>query len=159
MKVNDIHKYDHDVDTIFAFYTNKKAIKKKMKALGSRKIDVEVEEKKKSTKVKIVREVPAEVPTALKKFVGSWNRLTQKEVWKGAEGGPYKGEITIDFEGMPLTIVSSGILKSVGEGCTNNIETEIKCSIPFVGKMLAKFVADQIKVALEDEYDYIKENA
>ena len=44
-----------------------------------------------------------------------------------------------------------------GDGCVNDIEMEVKCGIPLLGKKLAEFIAQDIEKILAAEYEFIKE--
>lgn len=159
MKFTSTYNFDQDVDSIYASYVKKKFVKTKMEALGARNIDLDISKEKKSAAVEIIREMPAEVPSALKKFVKPWNKLTQKEEWSGKKGGPYSSEINVEFDGVPVSIHSFIELEATEDGSSITIETEVKCSILFVGKILAKFVADASSIAIDKELEYISEHA
>jgi len=42
-----------------------------------------------------------------------------------------------------------------GGGCVNRVRLDVKCSIPFVGKTLAVFVAADCERLIADEYEYL----
>ena len=102
------------------------------------------------------REVPAEVPRAMKKFLGEWNKVTQKENWTGTPGEGYKCDISIEIHGVPVTIAGTMELAADGAGCTNTICLDVNCGIPLVGKKLSELVCSQSKTSMQEEYQHIK---
>ena len=155
MKLTNTHIYKQPIDAIYESCINEHFVKTKMSALGARHIEVNILKKGDSTTVEIVREMPTEVPSALKSIVKTWTKMTQTEVWKGEKGGPYDCNINIKVHGAPLSI--QGQMKlAAHEGGTAVVSiTEVKCTIPFVGKMLESFIGDTSKKAIEQEFDYI----
>ena len=131
-----------------------------MEAVGARKIKVEIEKGDKETTVEITRDMPAEVPMMLKKFVHPWNRMTQVEIWKGDKGGPYTCEVKVEFVGAPIAIEGTMSLKgNKSDGCTAKTNSKVSCGIPLVGRKLAKFVGEASEEALGEEFTYIGKNA
>ena len=155
MKLTNTHIYKQSIDAIYESCMNADFIKTKMESLGARHIEVNIHKKEDNTTVEIVREMPVEVPFALKSIVKPWTKMTQIEVWKGDKGGPYYCNITIKVHGAPLSI--QGQMKlATDEGGTAVVSiTEVKCTIPFVGKMLESFIGDTSKKAIEQEFEYI----
>lgn len=157
MKLKGVHQYEHDVDTVFANFTDAEAVKAKLEAIGGRKIEILFcGEKDGKHVIHVKREMPADVPGALKKFVGEWNSVEQVDSWEGAAGGPRKGRTKITVAGVPVSMAGAMLLKPAGAGCVNNILIEVKSSIPFVGKTLAGFAAGDTKKAMAAEYEFIK---
>jgi hypothetical protein len=160
MKVKQKHEYTQDVDTVFASFGDEAFITAKMAAIGARNTKVQsISKSGDTTTVKLTREMPAEAPKQLKKFVSDWNKLTQTEVWKGSAGGPYMCDIQIDIAGVPVGMKGKMKLSTTATGCANDIDMDIKSSIPIVGGTLAKFVGEASVGAMQDEYKYISENA
>lgn len=159
MEVNTKHKYEQSVDKIYKSYTSKKFLKAKMEAIGSRNIEIEVEKGEDKVTVKIVREVPADVPGMLKKFVRPWNKMIQTETWEGSKGGPYNGVVKVVVVGAPVNMEGKMKLKETKSGgCSAKSTTVISCNVPFVGKKLTKFIAESSEESINDEAAYISEN-
>ncbi|MCO5187907.1 MAG: DUF2505 domain-containing protein [Anaerolineae bacterium] len=159
MKVKQAHEYSQDVDTVFASFHDEEFIKAKMAAIGARNVNIEsITQSGDTVNVKLTREMPAEAPSALKKFVKDWNKLTQTEVWMGSAGGPYTCSIKIDIDGVPVGMQGKMKLSATGSGSVNNIDMDIKSGIPIVGGTLAKFVGQSSEKAMQDEYNYISQN-
>lgn len=156
MKISRDHEYAHDTDTVFALFTDAKEIKTKQKALGARKIRVEeCESDEDGAAVRFVRELPADVPGMLSKFLQPWNTVKQSEQWQVCGDGVYTADIDIDIANVPVTIGGTLELEPAKGGCVNHVRLTVDCGIPFVGKKLAEFVAMDCKRLIADEYEYI----
>ena len=158
MRVNATHKYDASMETLFEHFSNPEFYVQKFEACGARNIKVvESESDEGSFEITVEREVPADVPGFLANFVSDWNTLTQTETWEGAPGDEYYNELEISAAGVPVEMRGSMNLMPDGDGCVNDIEIEIKCAIPLVGKKLEQFIAADTANTLAAEYAYIRE--
>ena len=158
MKIKRDHNYAHSTDTVLALFTDVKEIKAKQKALGARNIRVEeCEREAGGAVVRFVRELPADVPGILSKFLQPWNTVEQSEQWRSCGDGVYKADLTIDIANVPVTISGTLKLEPVKNGCVNHVRMAIECGIPFVGKTLAEFVAKDCKRIIADEFEYISD--
>ena len=158
MKIRRDHDYAHSTDTVFAHFTDAKEIEAKQEALGAR--NIRVEECDRDTDgaiVRFVRELPADVPGILSKFLQPWNSAEQSEQWRICDGGVYKADLTIDIANVPVTVSGTLELEPTDDGCTNHVRLGVDCGIPFVGKTLAEFVAKDCKRIIADEYEYISD--
>lgn len=157
MEVRDTHSYAQDVDTLFKHFCDAEQVQTKHDALGARNINlVKFESTDSTLNVIIEREVPADVPRAMRKFLGEWNHIKQVENWSGTPGEGYHCDISIEINGVPVTIVGTMELAPEGAGCSNTVNLNISCGIPLVGKKLAELVASQSKTSMREEYEYIK---
>jgi len=156
MKIRRDHEYAHSTDTVFALFTDADEIEAKQEALGAREIRIEeCETDEHGATVRFVRELPAEVPGMLKKFLQPWNTVTQSEQWHNSGDNSYTADLTIEIANVPVTIGGTLELVPADDGCVNYIRLSVDCGIPFVGKTLAEFVAKDCKRIIADEYEYI----
>ena len=156
MKIARDHDYAHGTDTVFALFTDVKEIKAKQKALDARSIRVEeCERDADGATVRFVRELPAEVPGILSKFLQPWNTVEQSEQWRRYDDGVFKADLAIDIANVPVTISGTLELEPVDDGCVNHVRMVVDSRIPFVGKTLAEFVAKDCKRLIAMEYKYL----
>lgn len=149
------HEYAHNVRTVFALFTDADEIKAKQKALGARKVRVlECKSTPAGASVRFVRELPATVPDVLQRFLQPWNRVEQAEQWRKTADG-FAAKLTIDIANVPVSVSGTLRLEPSGSGCINDVRLDVSCSIPFLGKALAEFVAADCKLLVAEEYDYI----
>lgn len=157
MEVQDVHHYDHDVDSVFRFFHDPAVVKVKYETIGARNVEIlDTSEDGSAFTIKIQREVPADVPGILKKFLGAWNKVIQTEHWQTAANGERTCDLNVDIAGVPVTVTGTMALQSHGDGCVNDIRMKIDCGIPLVGKKLAEFVGGDTKKAMDSEHVYIK---
>ena len=157
MKVTAAHQYDADVDTVFALFSEPSFYERKFKAVGARRVEVvDFDASGSELKFTIRREMPANAPAVIKSIIGEWNTLTQTEEWGGEPGEEYWNDFRIEADNTPVTIAGTMMLQSEGDGCINEIEVDIRCSIPFVGGKVEQFVADDARESLAREYEFIK---
>ena len=158
MKVRRDHEYAHGTDAVFALFTDADEIETKQEALGARNIRVEeCERDDEAAVVRFIRELPADVPGILKKFLQPWNTVQQSEQWRICDDGVYKAKIAIDIASVPVTVAGTLKLEPVDDGCVNHVRLNVDSGIPFIGKTLAEFVAKDCKRIIADEYEYISD--
>ena len=158
MKISRDHNYAHSTDAVFALFTDAKEIKAKQKVLGARNMRVEeCERDADGAAVRFVRELPAEVPGILSKFLQPWNTVGQAENWRDCGDGVYEADLDIDIANVPVTITGTLRLEPIDGGCINHVQVTVECGIPFVGKTLAEFVASDCARLIEEEYEYLTE--
>ena len=158
MDVRRDHEYMHDTDTVFALFTDAEEVEAKQEALGARNIVIEqCTADEDGAIVTFVRELPADVPGILSKFLQPWNTVGQSEQWRKCDNGVYEADLTIDIRNVPVTIAGTLQLEPAEDGCVNHVYLEISSGIPFIGKTLAEFVTRDCKRLIADEYKYLTE--
>jgi hypothetical protein len=158
MKIRQDHEYAYELEAVYAFFIDEEEIEAKHAALGARNISIEeCELYEDGADISFVRELPAEVPGVLARFLQPWNTVQQSEQWRSSDNGGYDAELDIDIAGVPVTITGTLELEPVEGGCVNHVRIDIDCGIPFVGKTLAEFVAKDCERLVAEEYDYICE--
>ena len=155
MKVTATHRYECSIDELYELFTQKQYYLDKFAACGARNVEIiEAAQTDEGFVVESQREVPADVPGVLKSFLGEWNTLRQSEVWDGEEGDEYYNDFEISAEGVPVDMTGTMNLMPDGDGCVNEVEIDINCAIPLVGKKLAQFVASDTEKTLAAEYAF-----
>ena len=158
MKIRQDHEYAHDVEAVYAMFIDAGEVEAKHAALGARNFSLEeCELYEDGADVRFARELPAEVPSVLAKFIQPWNTVDQGEQWRGSDKGGYDALLDIEINGVPVAIKGTLELEPVEGGCINHVRIDVDCGIPFVGKTLAEFVAKDCERLVAEEYDYITE--
>lgn len=158
MKIRQDHEYAHDLEAVYALFVDAEEVEAKHAALGARNISIEeCELYEDGADISFVRELPAEVPGVLARFLQPWNTVNQAEQWRSSERGGYDAELDIDIAGVPVTITGSLVLEPVEGGCVNHVRIDIGCGVPFVGKTLTEFVGKDCERLVSEEYVYICE--
>jgi hypothetical protein len=158
MKIRKDHEYSHGTDALYSFFTDTDKITDKQEALGARKIHIiDCEKDSDGATVRFVRELPADVPGILARFLQPWNRVEQSEQWRVCDDGEFQCDLEIDIANVPVTVEGTLELKPIDGGCVNEVRLVVDCGIPFVGSSLAEFVASDCERLIAEEYDYISE--
>ncbi len=158
MEVSALHKYPYPLDQVIAAFMSADFYRSKFAAVGARSVEV-LEERRGDDSYIIVtqREVPLQgVPSVLKSFLGSWNRISQRERWEQA-GDEFFNELQITAAGVPVDLSGTMMLRPEGSGCVNDVHMQVSCSVPLVGGKLVEFVAENTQRGLADEYRVISE--
>ena len=156
MKISRDHAYAHSTESLYDLFTNSKEIEAKQEALAAREIEVlDCNKDDDGAVVSFVRELPADVPGILSKFLQPWNTVEQSEQWQVGDNDRYSCDLTIDIANVPVTIEGTLTLKPTDDGCVNEVRINVECGIPFVGKTLAEFVAADCKRLVAREYEYL----
>ncbi len=157
MEVKVRHIYAQSVDAVFTKLGDKASVERKYKDLGARNIKVEkCKLTKTSLELVFSREVPANVPPLLKKFIAEWNLAHQDERWTGIAGKSYQGNVKISIKGVPVAITGKMVLVSKDKGCVNDVTLTIESGIPLIGKKLAEFVGQNSVTELQRQYEVVK---
>ena len=156
MKISRDHAYAHSTESLYALFTDSKEVEAKQEALDAREIAIlDCDKDDDGAVVRFVRELPADVPGILSKFLQPWNTVEQSEHWQVGDNDDYSCELTIDIANVPVTVEGTLELKPTDDGCVNEVRMNVECGIPFVGKTLAEFVAADCKRLIKDEYEYL----
>ncbi len=157
MKIKVLHHYKQDVDAVFSRFHDPDFMQEKYTRIGARNVDVlECSGSDGAYRVKVKRDVPADVPGLFKKFLNPWNTLVQSEQWDGQAGGPWRCQIGIEISGVPVSISGDMELRTQDGGCVNEVRIEVKCGIPLIGGKLADFVGSDAEKAIQAEYEFIR---
>ncbi|MBU6950938.1 MULTISPECIES: DUF2505 domain-containing protein [unclassified Hahella] len=162
MIVKGQQHFPYTAATVFSAFGAPHHIEEKQRFLGSRNIDIrQCEQTDSALDLKIIREVPAEAPAMLRKFISEWNRVTQEEHWR-ENAGEYRAQVKVDIQGVPVSINGEMRLYSEGEGSVHEVTLNFECRVPLVGKKLAEFVAAKSQETMQNEFafvaDYLRAN-
>lgn len=156
MKVERDHPYPHAPEAVYALFTDAEEVHAKQEAIGAREICIEeCERDDEGADVAFVRQLPADVPGILKKFLQPWNTVRQSEQWRVGDDDVLRADLEIEIAGVPVTVTGTLELEPTDDGCVNHVRMDVDSGIPFVGKTLAEFVAKDCKRILRDEFEYI----
>jgi len=81
------------------------------------------------------------LPKVAQKFVGDTMEMNVIMRWKEADAAPYTGSYEVELGRVPVEAKGSMKLENSESGCTNTINLEVDCSIPFVGGKVEAAIA------------------
>ncbi len=102
--------------------------------------------------VTINREMPADVPEAIKKVVGESVKLVQTERWSAPDpAGQRNARLDIKILGQPATMTGTISLSVDGATVISHIRGDVKVAIPFFGKKVEPVIAKAILAGIRAE--------
>lgn len=99
----------------------------------------------------------APVPGVLASFHREWNRVRQEEHWFKKDDGEWHCEFRVRIDGVPARI--KGVMRLVGNAdrCINYVALSVLCEVPFLGRKIARFLAEDSHAKIEREYEVIRQ--
>ena len=93
-------------------------------------------------RMKLTFPLSVPVPGFAKKVVGDTTTLVEEDRWNL---GAKQGTLSIDVQGAPVKAIGQMRLVDQGGGCVNEINWDVNCSVPLIGKKVEKLIADDIQ--------------
>jgi len=152
------HSYDAGVDHVISHFFSEDLILAKNAKLGARNVKVvDAQKDDAAGKLVVEREMKAstQVPGVLSSFHREWNEIRQEEHWVKKDDGEWHCEFRVKVEGVPAKI--KGVMRVQGNGdrCINYININVKSDVPFLGKKIARFLADDTRTKINEEHEAI----
>ncbi len=149
------HAYEAGLEQVLGTFFNRDRILEKNTRLGSRNVRVsELDVTETSARLVIEREVTssAEVPAMLASFHREWNEVRQDEHWFRKSEDEWHCEFRVRIDGVPAKIRGTMKLQGDSQSCTNQVSLNVRSDLPLVGRKLARFLAEDSRLKIEDEY-------
>jgi hypothetical protein len=147
-------RYDADPDAVFAMLADPDFQQRRCVATGALEQDVVVEEfDDGATTVTVHRTMPTdEIPDFVRTFVGQTLVVSEIQDWPatGADGNR-AGTLALEIKGAPVRMTGSLRLLREGDGCIEEIDCELKASVPLVGGRIEKAIEPAIRAAVRVE--------
>lgn len=157
MKVRASHRYSQPVDVVFELFCQPDFYVRKFESVGGRNVEVlESERSGDGFSISVRRDMPAAAPAVIRSIIGEWTTLVQAEEWGGDPGEEYWNEIDVDADMVPVKITGTMNLRARDDGCVNEVELDIRCGIPLLGRKVEEFVAGDAEKTLAAEHDFIR---
>jgi hypothetical protein len=155
--IEAVHEYDHDLATVYAQFTNPDFYLAKFEGVGARAVEVVSSTNEDGVfAIETTRDVPLEVPRALKSLLGGWTTIVQAEEWTEVDEAEYANQLEMSSDGVPASMSGTMRLYATDSGCVNVVTITIDCSIPLVGGKLERFVGATTADQLAEEYAFIQ---
>lgn len=152
------HFYSINSVTLITAFNDEEVIRAKLADSGAKDVSITISTNEDGFQVEINRTMPADVPGALKSFVGEWNQIRQTETWTGSAEQGYQCQLAIEIEDVPVTITGTMNMTSQGLLTTNHVQIDISCGIPLLGGQVEKFVAASVEKSVAQEFAFLKEH-
>ena len=149
----DIH-FDAAPDVVFAAQSDPHYVVWKHEHMAAFDVSADVEEDGSNVVVSSSRKLPAEIPSAAKRFVGESITIDEVHTWSHAEtDGTRTGTVRATFGGAPLEVKGTLELHPDGDGSVMNVVVDVKASVPMVGGKLEGIVGEQFTRAMRKEQE------
>lgn len=150
------HAYDAGLDQVIENFFCENRIHQKNEKLGSRNVRVaELHKDDLAGKLVVEREMTAStpVPGVLASFHREWSRVRQEEHWFKKNDGEWHCEFRVRIDGVPARI--KGVMRLLGNGdrCINYVTLSVLCEVPFLGRKIARFLAEDSHAKIVREYE------
>ena len=146
------HHYDADVETVYRLISEPSFIERKYADQGATDISVESGEVDGAVHNVITRKMTIDLPGFAKKVMSPTNTLVQTEQWSVPDAdGRRVCAYTVEVQGVPSRIQGTVTLAPQAGGTDQDIEADVKVSVPLLGGKLEKFAIDNGTKALADE--------
>ena len=142
MRLHARHDYEADPAEVFAMLTDEAFLRAKLEARGDTDVRVlECGPGPDGFRIVTRRMVALEVPGFARRFLRPANAVTQTDVWSDpdADGGR-TGTWQVEASGVPVTMTGTMTLTGTSRRSVEEIDGDVRSTVPFVGGQLAAFV-------------------
>ena len=150
------HQLAGDVETVAALLTDPAFLERKFAASGATDITVAAEDLPDGGKHLVIRrKVTVDLPGFAAKFIQPTNTLVQTEDWAPPTGdGRRLVTYRVDVQGVPSRIDGTVTLSPDAGGTRQDVEAQVKVSIPLAGGKLEKLAVDSGTSLLREEAEF-----
>jgi hypothetical protein len=155
MRMNVTHHFDADVETVFALMSDQDFCARKYAEAGAADIQIDSDQREDGPTVVSRRKLTVDLPGFAKRVMQPTNTVVQTDEWAPADGqGRRVCRYKVEVQGVPSRIDGTVTLSPDGSGTRQDVEAEVKVSIPLLGGKLEKFAVDNGLKALEQEASF-----
>jgi hypothetical protein len=151
MKMKVTHHFDADVETVYALMTDPDFCMRKYADAGATDIQVDSDQRDDGPKLVSRRKLTVDLPGFAKKVMQPTNTVVQTDEWSAATRSC---RYSVEVQGVPSRIDGTVTLTEEGGGTRQEVEAEVKVSIPLLGGKLEKFAVDNGIKALDHEAEF-----
>jgi predicted polyphosphate/ATP-dependent NAD kinase len=127
-------------------------LERKYAVQGAQDVTVTAQDGPDGPRIVSRRKVTVELPSFAKKVMSPANTVVQTDEWQpAAADGRRVCRYTVEVQGVPSRIDGTVTLTADGDGTRQDVEADVKVSIPLLGGKLEKFAADSGRKVLAEE--------
>ena len=152
MRMQVTHHFDASVETVYALMSDPDFCVRKYTDAGATDIQVDSDQREAGPTLVSKRKLTVDLPGFAKKVMQPTNTVLQTDEWAPADdSGRRVRRYKVEVQGVPSRIDGTVTLTADGTGTRQDVEAEVKVSIPLLGGKLEKFAVDNGVKALEAE--------
>lgn len=100
-----------------------------------------------------------DLPDIAKTFVGPTLTIAEVQTWgPPAADGTRTGDLKVQIKGAPMTLKGTVRLSPNGSGSVQEIDGDVKVSVPLIGGKLEKAASDPLMFAARTETDLLRKH-
>jgi hypothetical protein len=151
-KLTETMTFDATCADVFAMMTHEDYVAKKIEGTGGSDATINVVKQGSDVVVEAGRNLPAQVPSFMKSFVGDAIRVDEVDRWSPADDlGARTAQVTINFAGTPASATGTLDLRPASDGAEVIVNFDVKASVPLVGGKIEGVIVEQISRAIRKE--------
>ncbi|WP_255491597.1 MULTISPECIES: DUF2505 domain-containing protein [unclassified Actinotalea] len=146
-------RYDADFDRVVAMLADEEFVAAKVRASGavSQQVDV-VGTADEAFTVTTRRHMPTDqIPAQFRSLVGATLEVRQVEAWVAPGGDERRGTVVVEIVGVPVRLTGTMRLTSDGDATVQEIQGELKASIPLFASAVEQETARALQAAIAAE--------
>jgi len=153
MKISAIIDYTANPHDVFVMLADEEFQKRKCVATGALRHSVSIRTQDDRTVIVSTRELPSHhFPHFVRSMVGETLNVTETQDWGPSRAdGTRHGTLTVEIAGAPVHLHATLSLAPCGPGSIENIEGDLKASIPFLGGKVEAAAAPAVMAAIRVE--------
>src|SRR3954454_16102317 len=137
MRMHVTHSFDADVETVYALVSDPGFIERKYADQGATDITIDHDARTGAARNVIRRKMTIDLPGFAKKVMSPTNTLVQTEQWSAPDAQGHRVcAYTVEVQGVPSRIRGTVTLAPEAGGTTQDIEADVKVSIPLLAGKL-----------------------
>jgi len=148
-------RYDAAPADVFSMLTSSDFQRQVCEATGAIDHSVDIEEAGAGATITTTRTLPADdLPDFVRKFVGSTLQVMRVDHWGAPdESGTRTGTVVVEIKGAPVRLTGSITLAPEGSGALEQVDGDLKASLPLVGGKVEKAAEPAIRAAISKEQE------
>jgi hypothetical protein len=149
------HRFDADVEAVYGLMSDPQFLARKYAAQGATDIQVDSDHREGGPQVVSRRKVTLDLPGFAQKVIAPTNTIVQTDEWAPADAdGRRVCTYRVEVQGVPSRIDGTVTLSPDGGGTRQDIDADVKVSIPLLGGRLEKLAVDNGTKLLAEEAEF-----
>lgn len=153
MQISEIIDYAATPAEVFVMIADEDFQNRKCAATGALRYTVSIRAQGDQTIIASTRDMPSDrFPPFVRSIVGETLAVTETQEWgPSTPDGARHGKLTVHIHGAPITLHATLALAAGGLGTVENVEGDLKASIPILGGKVEQAAAPAIQAAIRIE--------
>ncbi len=154
-KISGDLRFEADPATVYAMISDQAYVQEKNERTGGQNVEASVTDNgENGCEIVVSRDLPAEIPSFAKKFVGEKISTVQTDRWGPVnDDGSYSAKFHVDFGKAPMVLDGTMSIEAEGDSSVLRVNADIKASVPLVGGKLEGVAAEQFERAVRKEQE------